>query len=696
MFKWFAPDNSKRAAPSSASTAPATLKKTPPDYDEQHDTVQHNATVYQHAHSGASPVIHYTPSMSDISTDYDSDDCVQETPIAAVVATTASRRNRNNSDPDTHYLTSTPSNTVRGGTTDYSMPQRRTRRMLTAQQDLARVVVQNDTRGEGEEEWHGARSGAQTSMRMFGRTKGGAGDTKKKTAEEMDSDYDSRTQTSTTITSTSIAPITPVIPKSASSTGTKTRKEKTKSTKTPLPSLSEAPPLEPQSSSKTSQSAVGKRKSRDDDVDDAKDTLVKEPYDPKRIKKSTDSTVIYFQPMTEEEQEYYMSRAREFLARYQAHYSAVQESDTYKFLLDVQGYANLPIESLVSNWKSVVERPRRVLDSSNLWSIARALRHLEYDVENRMKKVELSSDESFSSSSSSAAEASKYAKGSAEFITDRRLGGVDPPPRARPRPNIRLSDDESTDIPELPLVDPHHEGRVPRDVYRDLADVMPELRQFATEPYVQRTRVDLGIAPRRTEPTAAAAAAAAAPARPVAQLLVARDDLAMENLVGDLVRADQQLNTTGMFRAASHQAELRAAQFNPELQNAKIVDYMTDNNARSLMAQLVAYHITRASTLTPRRDTKMVQLPAINAAIQSVLAQMMYLKWGWDQQAQRRVVQFDYNHWHGVRQERQNSISAAAGHSGCGSMFDVGHSAAQYGSTTGGFPSFYDGYRTYV
>ena len=232
--------------------------------------------------------------------------------------------------------------------------------------------------------------------------------------------------------------------------------------------------------------------------------------------------------------------------------------------------------------------------------------------------------------------------------------------------------------PQTPVADAgedHRNGYVPVDLYYELRPVLPDLRQFAA------TNLGPAVIPAQAGPPPVVA-----PPPPTT--------LAMRTTVVNILSGE--LHTTGAFAAAAQQAELRAAQFNPELQTAVIDDYMGDNNAMSLMAQLVAYHISRSSTLTPRRDTKMVQLPAINHAIQNTLAQMMYLTWGWDDRSQRRTLKFNYSKWHTVRQERQQSVIQAVGQSGCGALFDTRGSAPDYGTTGGGFASFYDAYRTYV
>lgn len=698
MFsKWFAPNDSKRSVPAASGdvsprVAPHTTNIARTDGDGDAPVNDMPPRLYQ----PPSAVVHYTPSMSD-TTDYDSDEYIpNEIPVheeesASMHSYAADRRSDGHhkgplttSDPDSHYLTNAPTSSAR-----YSAPTRLPKRSLTAQRDPSqRPVVYMGCIKPVDHEDHFEEEDYSLHTKPT-RARGGA---------------------PTTVT---------------------VKKEK----KFKQPSISEAPEEKeeapvPEKQKKTKKKTGATTSDKEPVAPTIKRKLERDYESTKESKRKVRTpqppatNTVLLPALTVEQHEYYLNRAREFIARYERQTQQVQNSPACRFLLAVQGYANLPIESLVSNWKAVVEQPQRIAGTLNLLSVARALYHMEYDVKRRIAPAALvaeSADDNHDMSSTSTAPTLPRMP-SAEILSYLRpKGKADPSTRTqfgRRRVSMQLSDseddgsddddDDNFEIDERPREEEeqqqqtvkreeHQDGLVPLDLYRELREVVPELRTFATEPYVQRVVPNLVVPRPVTDAAGDDVPPPPLPIVPAAPIPQPPTGLTMHAVVNDLLTGG--LNTTGVFRAAAQQAELRAGQFNPELQSARIDDYLSDSNAMSLMAQLVAYHITRCSTLTPRRDTKMVQLPAINAAIQSVLGQMMYLKWGWGQQAQRRVLQFDYSRWHSILQDRQSSIAASMGSSGCGSLFDNGgarHISVPYGSVTAGFNTFYDGYRTYV
>lgn len=311
------------------------------------------------------------------------------------------------------------------------------------------------------------------------------------------------------------------------------------------------------------------------------------------VPRGTSESVPLFAPGKRED---YMQRAFDFVELYKNRLNMLESNPEFRFIKAVQGFANVPMESLIVNWQSDVVRKQRMVSTSNIEMMAKALYYLDCDLQSSSKKDPLKDK------------------------TKRRTKGG-------------LLDDP--DVKDLGMEDLFFENPPPasRDVYHEVREYMTELSDYARQIYMRNAAID-----------------------------VVRDMLSAQHT--------GELQHTGALNAAIIEAELRASQYNPILSGAKVADYISsDNHAMSLMAQLVAHHITRSGLLAPRRDTKMVQLPAINNAIKSVLAQMMYLKWGNDPIDGRRVLLFDHHMWHGIRQERQNMVTSIMGYSGMGSSF---------------------------
>jgi hypothetical protein len=381
-------------------------------------------------------------------------------------------------------------------------------------------------------------------------------------------------------------------------------------------------------------------------------------------------------------QQEYVDRAIQFVEMYRKQLAKLESSPMYRFLLAVKGEANLPMESLVSNWRTAIVRKQRIVSMSNVMLMARALHYMEKDYSpqttdefNKGSKAQFNEEEQDSIGQK---EKGGVKQKDEDFLTSKRKTGRADPPSTPTNygisgikyeqsetssPIMNAPDDDDINGPTVqPRFMPQTaQQHLPYDVYQEVRDYMVELRQYAQQLYMRNAAVDV---------------------------------------VRELLSAQQsgELETTGTFNAAAQQALLRAGQCNPILQNASLDSYLADGNAMSLMAQLVGHLITRSSTLTPRRDTKMVQLPAINAAAQSVLAQMMYLNWDWDSATNSQVLRFDYRKWHGRRQEQETIINNAIGTTGMGVMFEYmaggqrGGGYASGGASSGYLPPSYSTY----
>jgi hypothetical protein len=395
--------------------------------------------------------------------------------------------------------------------------------------------------------------------------------------------------------------------------------------------------------------------------------------------KSPSFLVPLLTPGTQQE---YVDRAIQFVEMYRKQLARLENSPMYRFLLAVKGEANLPMESLVSNWRTAIVRKQRIVSMSNIMLMARALHYMEKDYSPQTTdEFNMGSEARFSEEEQDSIgqiEKGGVKQKDKDFLTSKRnMGRADPPSTPTNNgvsgikyeqsdtssPIMNAPDDDDINGPTVqPRFMPQKTHQhLPYDVYQEVRDYMVELRQYAQQLYMRNAAVDV---------------------------------------VRELLSAQQsgELETTGTFNAAAQQALLRAGQCNPILQNASLDSYLADGNAMSLMAQLVGHLITRSGTLTPRRDTKMVQLPAINAAAQSVLAQMMYLNWDWDSATNSQVLRFDYRKWHGRRQEQETIINNAIGTTGMGVMFEYmaggqrGGGYASGGASSGYLPPSYSTY----
>lgn len=388
------------------------------------------------------------------------------------------------------------------------------------------------------------------------------------------------------------------------------------------------------------------------------------------------------------DRKHYLERAVQFVELHRAQLSRLEKSPMYVFLREVEGSANVDMKNLVSNWNSSIVRKQRIVGMSNVMLMARALQCLERNLQRgdamrRKRAVQTREDEEYEDSNeqeeeeeeeeddSAATSMKRYGntfnreyeqnyESETAFERSRTKGGVrykvsdldsssihNEPSTAAYRyilPNGMQSDaDESADNLQDDMPDeeaemaagernefPPEEGGVeppqplPRDVYQEVREYMTELRQYAQQLYMRNAATD-----------------------------VVREMLSAQHT--------GELETTGAFDAAVQQALMQAGQYNPKLDDAVLEDFLVDRKARCLMAQLVGHHITRNGLLAPRRDQKMVQLPANKTSIESVLAQMMYLEWRLDGVMGRHYVCFNSSMWHTVRRQRMESAMSFGG-----------------------------------